>query len=61
MANLKIRVDEKDGRTISNFRLAAKDEIVFINRSDKVLKVEINKGGPEPRDALCLDGVPQPE
>ena len=60
MANLKIRVDEIGGKTVSNFRLPAKDEIVFINKSDKVLTVEINKGGPEPPGALCLDGVPQP-
>ncbi len=61
MANLKIRVAEKDGRTVSNFRLRSNDEVVFINRSDKVLKVEINKNGPESRDALCIDGVPQQE
>ncbi len=61
MANMKIKVDEKDGRTVSEFRVSAKDEVVFVNRSGKPLKVEINKDGQQSRDALCIDGVPQRE
>lgn len=61
MANLKIRVDDIGGRTVSNFRVSASDEVVFINRSNRPLTVEINRGGPVgSQNALCINGIPQP-